>query len=35
MIEAAEEAGHALPLSRRVRELIGSLTREELRRLCG
>jgi 3-hydroxyisobutyrate dehydrogenase len=35
MIEAADEAGHALPLSRRVRELIGSLTREELRRLCG
>ncbi len=33
MIEAA--GGHPLPLSRRVRELIGSLTREELRRLCG
>ncbi len=34
MIEAAEEAGYPLSLARRVRELIGSLTREELRRLC-
>lgn len=32
MIEAA--GGHPLPLSRRVRELIGLLTRDELRRLC-
>lgn len=34
MVAAAEEAGHPLLLSRRVRELIGSLTREDLRRLC-
>jgi hypothetical protein len=27
-------AGHPLPLSRRVRELIRGLTREELLRLC-
>ena len=34
LTEAAAEVGHPLSLSRRVRELIGSLTREELRRLC-
>jgi len=34
MIEAAEGTGHPLSLTRRVRELIGWLTRDELRRLC-
>jgi 3-hydroxyisobutyrate dehydrogenase-like beta-hydroxyacid dehydrogenase len=34
MLEAAEAAGATLPLSRRVRDLIGTLTRAELRRLC-